>query len=200
VDPGNITQREESEIMIKRLRVLLTAMTVPAAAAAMLLAAQGAQASTPGCTGGAYTGYCGTQVNNASLGVPALVMDSAGQGTGTNNKVIGWTDSTTDPGTDWFQLPYAGTPSLGVMFIYAPNGIVSGMCASDPGDGHVLLRGCNGSNWQRWIATATDYTGFYTWTNRATHKILQSGGKGAQLTTTTPPAKFPGNQQWAFSH
>jgi hypothetical protein len=50
-------------------------------------------------------------------------MDSAGQGTGTNNKVIGWPNSTSDPGTDWVQLAYGGNPANGVMWIFAPNGI-----------------------------------------------------------------------------
>ena len=37
------------------------------------------------------------------------------------------------------------------MFVLAPGGVVSNMCASDPGNFHVVLRACNGSNWQRWI-------------------------------------------------
>ena len=46
------------------------------------------------------------------------------------------------------------------------------------GDSLVVLRPCNGSNWQRWIATpVSGQPGFQTWTNRATHKILQSGAK-----------------------
>lgn len=186
--------------MIKRVRVLLAAIAVPATAAALVLSAQGAQASTSGCTSGAYAGYCGTQVNNSSLGVPALVMDSAGQSAALDNPIIGWTDSASDPATDWFQLPYEGNPSLGVMFFFAPGGAITGMCASDPGNGRVVLRGCNGSNWQRWVATASSYTGFYIWTNRATGRILSAGNKGAQLTTVPEPNKPPGNQQWAFSH
>lgn len=185
---------------IKRIKILLAVAALPTTAAALVLGAQAAQASTPGCTAGAYAGYCGTQVNNASLGVPALVLNSSGNSTKINNKVIGWTDSTSNAGTDWFQLPYGGNPASGVMFVFAPRGIISGMCAADPGTNKVVLRPCNGSNFQRWVATSTDYTGFYTWTNRATHKILQSNGKGGQLTTVTRPAKFPGNQQWAFSH
>ena len=34
--------------------------------------------------------------------------------------------------------------------------------------------------------------------NRATHKILQSGARGGQLTTVTPPAKSSGSYQWRF--
>ena len=181
--------------MIK-IRVLLAAIVAPATMAAVVLTAQGAQASTPECTNGAYFGYCATQADNGS---PVLVMDSAGQGTTTDNHVIGWSDSTSDAGTDWFQLAYGGDKSLGVMFVFAPKGVISGMCAADPGDGHVVLRGCNGSNWQRWIAAPVGSAGFFTWTNRATHKILQSGAKGTQLVTVSPSTATSGNQQWKFS-
>jgi len=181
-----------------RIRVLLAAIAVPVAMAAGVLTAQGAQASTPECTNGAYFGYCATQADNGS---PVLVLDSAGQGTASNNRVIGWSDSNSDPGTDWFQLAYAGDNSLGVMFVFAPGGFITGMCAADPGDNHVVLRACNGSNWQRWIPTAvTGSTVFVTWTNRATHKILQSGAKGSQLVTVTQTATVSGNQQWKFSN
>jgi hypothetical protein len=114
--------------------------------------------------------------------------------------VIGWSDSASDPGTDWFQLNYAGDNSLGVMFVYAPKGVISGMCASDPGDNHVVLRGCNGSNWQRWIPAQVGSSGYFTWTNRATHKILQSGAKGSQLVTVTQGTTTSGNQRWKFSN
>ncbi len=180
-----------------RIRVLLAAITVPLTTAALVLAAQGAQASTAGCTNGAYLGYCATQADHGS---PVLVMDSAGQSAAVNNPVIGWSDSTSDPGTDWFQLDYAGDASLGVMFVFAPRGAITGMCAADPGDGRVVLRACNGSNWQRWIATQVGSTGYFTWTNRATHKILQSGARGVQLVTVTPSTMISGNQQWKFSN
>ena len=183
--------------MTKRLRVLLAAITVPVTAGAVVFAAQAAQASTPACTTGAYTSYCGTQANNAAT---MLVLDSAGQGTTTNNRVIGWPNSTADPGTDWVQLAFSGEAANGVMWIFAPNGVISNMCAADPGDGLVVLRGCNGSNWQRWIAAAVSgQPGFQTWTNRATHRILQSGTKGQQLVTVTPPTTPPTpSQQWRF--
>jgi hypothetical protein len=41
-----------------------------------------ASASTPECTSGTYTGYCGTQANNGS---PVLVMDNSKQRTAINN-------------------------------------------------------------------------------------------------------------------
>lgn len=73
------------------------------------------------------------------------------------------------------------------------------MCMSDPGDGHVRLRTCNGLNWQRWVATQVGSSAYFTWMNRATHKILQSGAKGAQLVTVSPSTMISGNQQWKFS-
>ena len=63
----------------------------------------------------------------------------------------------------------------------------------------MVLRACNGSNWQRWIAAEVGSTGYYTWTNRATHRILQSGARGAQLVTVAPSAMISGTQQWKFS-
>ena len=184
-----------------KVKMLLAAVALPVTIAAVALGANSAQASTRACTNGPLFEYCGTQSNNGS---PVLVIDSRGQSAALNNPVIGWSDSTSDPATDWFQLPYSGIPPLiapdaGVMFFFAPNGVISQMCMSDPGDGHVVLRGCNGSNWQRWILTEIRGTGYYTWTNRATHRILQAGPLGAQLVTVTPPATTTGTQQWHFS-
>jgi hypothetical protein len=53
------------------------------------------------------------------------VLDSAGAGTATNNKVIGWVNSTTDAGADWFQLAYGGSAANGIMFVFAPNEVIS---------------------------------------------------------------------------
>ena len=82
----------------------------------------------------------------------------------------------------------------------APGGVLSGMCMSDPGTGHVVLRGCNGSNWQRWIRTEVPGTGGHSWINRATHGILSAAPPGAQLVTVSPPSTPPaGPQLWHFS-
>ena len=155
-----------------------------------------ARASTPECTGGTYAGYCGTQADNGS---PVVVMDVKGLKFNAGNPVIGWTNSSTDPATDWVQLPYKGDPALGVMFFASPTGVNLDLCMADPGNGFVVLRECNGSNWQRWIAAQVGSTGFFTWTNRATHRILTAHAKGAQLTTSAPTATPAGTQQWKFS-
>lgn len=179
-----------------RIKVILAAVAVPVTMAALVFTAQGAQASTPECINGTYHGYCATQVDN---GTPALVIDNSGQRESVDNPVIGWTDSSADPATDWFQLAYAGDNSLGIMFFWAPTGVNLDLCMADPGNGHVVLRQCNGSNYQRWIAAAVGSSGFFTWTNRATHRILQSGAKGAQLVTVGASATTSGNQEWKFS-
>ena len=103
-----------------RIRVLLAAIAVPVTIAALVVVAQGAQASTPECTNGTYNGYCATQIDNGS---PVLAMDNSNQQQAVDNPVIGWTDSGSAPATDWFQLAYAGDNSLGVMFFWAPTGV-----------------------------------------------------------------------------
>lgn len=67
-----------------------------------------ARASTPGCTNGAYFGFCATQVNNQAN---PLVFDDFRQGFGFDNPVVGWVNSDTDPATDFFQLDFAGDPA-----------------------------------------------------------------------------------------
>ena len=140
-----------------RIRVLLAAMAVPVTIAALVLAAQGARRRPRECSNGTYHGYCATQIDN---GTPVLVMDNSKQREAVeDNPVVGWTDSSTDPATNWVQLAYAGDNSLGVMFFWAPTGVNLNLCVADPGNGHVVLRVCNGSNWQRWIAAPVGSTG-----------------------------------------
>jgi hypothetical protein len=147
-----------------------------------------ARASTPECTNGTYAGYCGTQADNGS---PVLVMDVKGLNFNVGNPVIGWTNSSTDPATDWFQLPYKGDPALGVMFFATPTGVNLDLCVADPGNGRVVLRQCNGSNWQRWIATQVGSTAFFTWTNRATHRILTAHAKAHSSPRARPRPRLP---------
>jgi hypothetical protein len=174
---------------------LASAIAATAALGVLVLPATGASASTPGCTSGPWLGYCGTQVNDL-----ALVIDSQGQSAAYGNPVIGWTDSTSDVATDFFQLAYAGDSSLGVMFQYAPGGVFSGMCLSDPGNLKIVLRPCNGSNFQRWTAVAVSTPpGDYAWYNRANNLYLTTHGKGGQLTDAAPAAPPSAAQEWKFS-
>src|SRR5262249_34460761 len=152
-----------------------------------------ARASTPECTGGTYAGYCGTQADNGS---PGPVLDVKGLGFNGGNPGIGWTNSSTDPAPACAPLPSKGDPARGVMFFASPTGVNLDLCMADPGDGLVVLRQCNGSNWQRWIAAQVGSSGFFTWTNRATHRILTAHARGAQLTTSAPTATPAGTQHW----
>jgi hypothetical protein len=170
-------------------------LAVPVALAFALVPAS-ARASTPGCTNGAYFGYCATQVN--ALASP-LAFDNFRQSTAFDNPIVGWTNSDTDPATDFFQLDYAGDPAQGVMFIWAPTGIPLDLCASDIYPGQVRLRPCTGSLWQRWVATQVGSTGFYTWTSKGSGRIIQSNGRGNVLTTVPTPKTPTAAQEWKFS-
>ncbi len=150
-------------------------------------------ASTPGCTNGVYTGYCGTQTNHASL---PLSWNVRGNVAAVNAQIIGWPNSDFNRGLDFFQFSYAGgTPKI---FEYAPNGIASNLCVSQPlPNAGLVLRVCNGSPWQRFVAKAAP-SGF-TWTNVATGRVVTSGGRGVQLRGVPAPATPGPNQEWDFA-
>lgn len=180
---------------------MLTAVAIAAAGLGILGTAGIASASTADCTAGAFAGYCGTQTDHEAI---PLSMDVRGQAATYNNQVIAWPNSTADPATDFVNLAYKGDNALGVEFMYAPSGKVSGLCVSDPFNAalgaaadSLVLRACNGSRFQRWVATSAA-TGF-TWKNVASGLILQSNGKGAQLTDVAAPVTLLPTQEWTFA-
>lgn len=137
-----------------------------------------AHASTTGCTNGALSGYCATQTDNEAT---PLSLDVWRQGAFVGNKVIGYTDSANDKATDWFQFGYQGGSAK--IFMYAPNGVPSNLCASQPSAlAGIVLRTCNGSSWQQWVASEVGSTPYYTWTNAATGNILTFNGRAVQAT------------------
>lgn len=81
--------------------------------------------------------------------------------------------SASDPATDCSSSTTRATHRSASWSGSPLAGKISGMCASDPDDGHVVLRPCNGPDFQRWIAAQVGFTGYFTWTNRATHRILR---------------------------
>jgi hypothetical protein len=124
---------------------VLAAFSITAAVAAP------AGASTPGCTKGAFAGYCGTQTDNETT---PMSWDVFRQAAKVGQPLIAFTDSDTDPAVDFVAL-HPGTSSVGAakMFIYAPGGKVSNLCVSEPDQGAALvLRVCNGSAWQVFTA------------------------------------------------
>lgn len=157
-------------------------------------------ASTGGCTGGAFSGYCGTQVDAAT---PALGMVSAGQAAIYNNHVNTYPNTTDDPGNDFVNLWFQNNHAKGVEFMYAPNGKVSGLCVSDPNDASLgaaknalALRWCNGSGFQRWVVSGS---GPFVWTNVASGKIMQANGQSKQMTDVTAPIPLLPTQEWTFA-
>jgi hypothetical protein len=170
--------------------------TILAGAAALaglaFIPAVNANASTTGCTSGAFAGYCGTQQNLSAL---PIAFDVKGQHKVANTPIIGWKENAGDPATDFFTYAYDGGSTK--VFLYAPDGVPTDLCISQPAaNAGLILRNCNGSAWQQFTATAAGSG--YTWTNLATGQIVTSTVQGGQLsgenTTATPSLA----QEWTF--
>jgi len=117
--------------------------------------------------------------------------------------IAGWTATQADPATHFIRLP--GTVPGAYKFEYAPNGVASGLCVSDPGggwatdplpDGLVLAVSNNGP-WQQFIPQPNG-----TLKNVATGLVVSPNGTGAQLRGTTAPTPWGGSvYTWAdYSH
>lgn len=172
----------------------LLAITAAVAALTLGIAVQ-ANASTPACTHGTFTGYCGTQADNEAS---PLVFDVKGQSATVGQPVIGYPDSTLDPATDFIALAYDGGAYK--MFIYAPQGRPSDLCLAEPFQfAGLVLRPCNGLRWQLFNATQIGSTVFYTWTNKATGDIVTANGLRGQLTGVQAPAVPTGSESWEFA-
>jgi hypothetical protein len=178
-----------------RLALALTAGLIIAAGTGYVAAEQ-ASASTPACAAGPLGTYCGTlQSGNGH------VADVAGGAQAGNTPVIAWADGN-DPATDFAILT---APRGGIELIYTPRGAWTGLCASDPGGGYpadpagangIVLRGCNGSNFQRWTFTGSfGESNPAVFTNAASGLVLTDEGYGGQLVDTTAVASDPA-QQW----
>lgn len=157
-----------------------------------------ADASTPGCTHGTFAGYCGTQADNEAS---PLVFDVKGQVAAYDQPVIGYPDSTLDPATDFVMLAYDG--GVFKMFIYAPQGVISNLCVAEPFKyAPLVLRPCNGKQWQLFEASQIGATTEYTWTNKATDDIVSANGLRGQLTgvaAPVAPAVPSASESWSFT-
>jgi len=111
-----------------------------------------------------------------------------------NTMIVGWTATKADPATHFIREP--GTLSGAVRFEYAPNGVATGLCVSDPGfdaagtglkDGLVLRSASNGP-WQQWYPQANG-----TLKNAATGLIVSPNGTGAQLRGTASASPWGGS-------
>jgi hypothetical protein len=111
-----------------------------------------------------------------------------------NTMIVGWTATKADPATHFIREP--GTLSGAVRFEYAPNGVATGLCVSDPGfdaagtglkDG-LVLRGANNGAWQQWYQQANG-----TLKNAATGLVVSPNGTGAQLRGTVSASPWGGS-------
>jgi len=107
--------------------------------------------------------------------------------------IAGWTATKADPATHFIRL--AGTHAGAYKFEYAPNGVATGLCVSDPGGGWasdplpdgLILTASNNGPWQQFIPLNG------TLKNVATGLVVSPNGTGAQLRGTTAPTSWGGS-------
>ena len=108
--------------------------------------------------------------------------------------IAGWTATQADPATHFIRLP--GTFPGAYKFEYAPHGVASGLCVSDPGGGWatdplpdgLLLAVSNNGPWQQFIPQPNG-----TLKNVATGLVVSPNGTGAQLRGTIAPTPWGGS-------
>jgi hypothetical protein len=179
-------------------------------AAGVLGLSLSASASTPGCID---NGFCGNQVNYHD----GLVFDVFHQAEKSNTPVIAYSNSGSDKATDFINYhptsgPGANDASV-KAFEYAPDGIPSALCLSDPGPGFgtadkIVLRPCNNSKFQTWRPTeSTVHSGYFAWSNLSSNQYITDNGLRGQLTDVKDGSvgsptnnKFNGrhDQLWQF--
>lgn len=134
-------------------------------------------------------GNYGNEVNPFGNG-----FDVYRQRAAVNTMIIGWTATKADPATHFIREQ--GTLARAVRFEYAPNGVATGLCVSDPGfdaagtglkDG-LVLRSANNGPWQQWYPQANG-----TLRNAATGLIVSPNGTGAQLRGTASASPWGGS-------
>jgi hypothetical protein len=171
----------------------------PVLLATGLLAFAGpAGASTPGVTTGAFAGYGGTQTDGES---PAMSWDVKQQAARVGQPIIAWPNSDSDRALDFVALaPGTGSLHGAKMFIYAPGGRISNLCVAEPFQGAALvLRWCNGSQWQVFVAQQVGSTSSYEWVNQATSDVVSANGIRSPLTGIAPPSTPGPGVEWTFA-
>jgi hypothetical protein len=111
-----------------------------------------------------------------------------------NTMIIGWTATKADPATHFIREQ--GTLRGAVRFEYAPHGVATGLCVSDPGydaagtglTHGLVLRSANTGAWQQWYPQANG-----TLRNAATGLIVSPNGTGAQLRGTASASPWGGS-------
>jgi hypothetical protein len=121
------------------------------AASTIVAGATMSGAATVGCQdSGAFQGYCGTQTNGLHLAMNVKQnVAKSGQ------PVIGYALSAAQ-NEDFIWLQQGNAPAGQKEAIYAPNGVPTSLCLSDPeqsGAATYQLRSCNGSMYQGFTYT-----------------------------------------------
>lgn len=150
--------------MLTNLKARVAALCAVAIAAGglALAAALPASATTADCLS-AYGSACGTFMGHDAASNPVF-WDNRGQVNASGAVIIGYSaNSTSDPATDFTKVHHIGkVPGMGLSdqntmswsFVYTPKGVWTNLCIADlnNGDNHLVLRPCNGLQWQRFIA------------------------------------------------
>jgi hypothetical protein len=144
------------------------------------------------------SGNFGDEVNPFGNGFDVFQQHQA-----VNAIIAGWTATKADPATHFIRL--TGTVTGAFVFEYAPRGIGTGLCVSDPGfdaagtglTNGLVLRRCNTGPWQQFVPRPNG-----TLKNVATGLIVSPNGTGAQLRGTTAPVSWGGSvYTWTdFAH
>jgi hypothetical protein len=159
--------------MMKRILTSVSA----AALLATLTVTGTAQASSAACQ--ALGATCGSNVDQAT----GLGWVPKGGTASLNNPVNAYPNGNGNA-TDWLRTQPVSSSYY--RYEYAPQGVSSGYCASDPGspDG-IVLRTCNTMNWQEFRPANGGLT------DVATGLKVQDNGQSNQLTgTTTAPTQW----------
>ena len=101
-------------------------------------------------------------------------MDVKGGSSASNTPLIEWPNYSpgTDPGTDLTKVEHFGaipgspsaTPETWYSIVYTPSGKWTSMCVSNPdnkgrGGTNLVLRSCNRSKWQAFMAVISTVVG-----------------------------------------
>jgi hypothetical protein len=177
----------KSRTRIRRLAFIAAAAAIPLGGVA--IAASPASASTTACTSQGPS--CGTNVN-----VYSNAFDVYQQGANYNQKIIAYPNSTTDRATDFVR----SAEGTAYRYEYAPDGVLSGWCVSNPmggggvpaGSTGLVLRGCNTTAFQQFTMGAANSNGNQL-TSVADGRTIQPNGTRAQISAPATLNNVPGS-------
>jgi hypothetical protein len=179
-----------------RYKLIAVLAAAFAALGLALPAAQAATAITPAC---GATSFCGGQ----TLDSPDLALAVATSVPATGTKVIVAVGAA-DPRQDFLMVSPANPVNNDKLFRYAPSGVASGYCMSEPSldvKTLIVLRKCNGSVFQQWTPAQFDGS-VNTWINNASGFALSdpnSGPAGTQLVSRRAGLGTYAGELWEFT-